>query len=107
MYVNITIPELPDKFNDLSDRRKRQIVEYLNEMQRQIWLDAVDQCISLMLAIPVVVLRDKFGFGKVRHGRFINACQTWIKAVNNDPKTMQELCEIAQKEAGYELFIKE
>lgn len=67
--------------------------------------EAVDEALRMLLSIPVLVLHDKFGFGKVRLDRFLSGVNTWIKAVHQDEDTMTEVFKTAQAEAGYEIVM--
>lgn len=68
--------------------------------------DAVTEALKILLAVPVVVLHDKFGFGTVRNGRFLSCVNTWVKACMQDENTLAEVLKVAQEEAGYTLEIK-
>lgn len=67
---------------------------------------AVDDALRALLAIPVMVLHDKYGFGEVRLGRFMGYVNTWIKAIHEDENTLAELVELAEKEAGFKIELK-
>lgn len=69
----------------------------------RIKAEATDRAMAFLLAIPIVILRDKFGFGKGRIAQFLSYATTWIKAVNSDENTLNELIQIAYDEAGYEV----
>ena len=99
--VNIRLIDLPEEFHDLSPRRQRQIAGFLEKELRKAQLDFLEQSLDLLFAIPALVLKDKFGFGRERQYRFMSACETWLKAVHDDPNTMSEIVELAKQEVGY------
>ena len=68
---------------------------------------AMNRALRVLLAMPVVILHDKFGFGRVRQQRFLGYLKTWIRAINMDDGTLTEILEIAQKEAGYDVHFLE
>lgn len=77
----------------------------LNEDQiRQIKMDAVNEATNkafrMFLSIPVMVLHDKFGFGKMRLSRFMNYALIWYESVQNDETRLAELVKIAEDECG-------
>lgn len=77
-----------------------------NELDKRIAsikAEATENVMALMLSVPIVILRDKFAFGRIRIDRFLGYATTWIKAINNDSSTLKELIQIAYDEAGYEV----
>lgn len=68
---------------------------------------AMNRALRVLLAMPVVILHDKFGFGRVRQQRFLGYMKTWIRAINMDDGTLAEILEIAQKEVGYDVHFLE
>lgn len=73
---------------------------------RRIKSEAVDDALRALLAIPVMVLHDKYGFGELRLSRFMGYVNTWIKAIHEDENTLSELVELAEKEAGFKIELK-
>lgn len=57
---------------------------------------AADRAFQAVAVIPLVLLHDKCGFGKIRLQRFVGWMETWIKAINDDPETLKELTAIAE-----------
>jgi hypothetical protein len=66
--------------------------------------DAVDEAtykaFLMFLSIPVMVLHDKFGFGKFRLGKLMDYCLIWYEAVLKDEVRLMELVKIAENECG-------
>ena len=54
----------------------------------------------MFLSIPVMVLHDKFGFGKTRLTRFMDYALVWFESVYDNETRLTELVEIASKECG-------
>lgn len=84
----------------------------LNEDQiRQIKIDAVKEAIDwvfrMFLSIPVMVLHDKFGFGKIRLSRFMDYALVWYESVQNDETRLAELMKIAEDECGIQITLHE
>lgn len=67
-------------------------------------LDAVNtatrRAFLMFLAIPVMILRDKFGFGKQRLSRFMDYALIWYESVQNNETHLLELVKIAKDECG-------
>lgn len=95
--------DIAKAFPDLSERRQRQIAYYVQSLADTMKQDAIDNAMDMLLAIPVLVLHDKFGFGQERLGRFLSAVRTWITACNEDENTLAEVVKTAQEEAHYEI----
>lgn len=77
-----------------------------NELDKRITsikAEATENVMALILSIPIVILRDKFAFGKTRIDRFLGYATTWIKAINEDESTLKELIQLAYDEVGYEV----
>ncbi len=77
-----------------------------NELDKRIAsikAEATENVMALMLSVPIVILRDKFAFGRIRIDRFLGYATTWIKAINDDGSTLKELIQLAYDEAGYEV----
>lgn len=77
-----------------------------NELDKRIAsikAEATENVMALILSIPIVILRDKFAFGKTRIDRFLGYATTWIKAINEDESTLKELIQLAYDEVGYEV----
>ncbi len=63
--------------------------------------DAVDEAMAMLLAIPVVVLHDKFGFGRIRLDRFTHYAFSWINSLQSGEVKMVDLVKICEDEAGF------
>lgn len=65
--------------------------------------DATENAVLLMLAIPVMVLHDKFGDIMRREGReerFAEHCLNTLEAVQDGLVTLDELKQVLYEEAG-------
>ena len=60
---------------------------------------ATDQVIKLLLAIPVMVLHDDFGFGKVRCERFVDGFFRVYDAYVEERVTIDDLMQTLEDEA--------
>ena len=56
------------------------------------------------IAVPMVVVHDKLGFGVARANRFLDWMLTWINAINDDPGTLVELQELVYEFYGIKLM---
>lgn len=67
----------------------------------QMKADAIGQAFGMLLAIPNLVLHDKFGFGQVRLDRFNHYAFGWSKAVQKGEVSMDALLKLCEEETGY------
>lgn len=66
--------------------------------------EATDIACRAAIAVPMVVVHDKLGFGSVRANRFLDWMLTWINAINDDPGTLVELQELVYEFYGIKLM---
>lgn len=74
--------------------------EQIEEMKRDAVQTATRRAFLMFLSIPVMILHDKFGFGKQRLGKFMDYALAWYEAVQENEVKMLELVKIAKDECG-------
>lgn len=62
--------------------------------------EAVDRAFLMMLAFPMMVLRDKYGFGEVRSNRFMDELLDLYDSFNKDYVTIEDLHRVLKDEVG-------
>ena len=72
----------------------------IQQAKRTAANQATDQVVKLMLALPVDVLHDKWGFGKVRCERFANQMLELYDAYQSGYVTIEDLLQVLEDEAG-------
>lgn len=72
---------------------------------QQLKTEAAKEAFVEMLAIPVQVLHDKFGFGQIRLDRFTHYALNWLEMVRDGEVTLDQLRKTLEEEAG--IVIKE
>ena len=72
----------------------------LMKRKSEIMAKAVHDAFMLFMSIPVMVLHDKFGFGKIRFDRFMNYVLIWYESVQNGEFTIEHIVEIAESVSG-------
>jgi glycosylphosphatidylinositol transamidase (GPIT) subunit GPI8 len=72
---------------------------------QQIKNEATKEAFVELLAIPVQVLHDKFGFGQTRLDRFTHYALNWLEMVRDKEVTLAQLRKTLEDEAG--IVIKE
>ncbi len=89
-----------------ADRRKSGVKEkpktytMTDAQLAQVRKDAQAEWFLMQLAIPALVLHDKFGFGENRLNDFINPCLTWMQCVHDGEATMEEIVAECEKLAN-------
>lgn len=72
----------------------------IDEMKMEAVRTATRRAFLMFLSIPVMILHDKFGFGKQRLSRFMHYALIWYESVQNSETRMMELIKIAENECG-------
>lgn len=80
---------------------RRNVEEEMAIERVEIRQKAIDEAFAYLMAIPIVILRDKFGFGKIRLDRFKEHLSRWIRIIHTDEGTLKDLIHIARDECGY------
>lgn len=65
--------------------------------------DATEEAISVINLIPLMVLRDKFGFGKVRLERYLDHLYDAIESFNEGYIDLSDVAEMLEKEVGLKI----
>jgi hypothetical protein len=81
-------------------------VSDVQRITRDSTKDAVDQVFLLMLGLPVLTLRDKWGFGKVRSERFIEQVLELYDSFEKGYLTLEDIKECLWDEAGIKIESK-
>lgn len=74
--------------------------DQINKMKMDAVNEATRKAFLMFLSIPVMILHDKFGFGKIRLGRFMHYALMWYESVQNNETKLMELVKIAEDECG-------
>lgn len=74
--------------------------DQINKMKQDVVDAAARRAFLMFMSIPVMVLHDKFGFGKIRLERFMDYALLWFNSVQNNEARLTELLKIASDECG-------
>lgn len=66
--------------------------------------EVTDIAYRAAIAVPMVVVHDKLGFGIVRANRLLDWMMAWLRAINDDPGTLVELHELVYEFYGIKLM---
>ena len=68
--------------------------------------EALNKAFVLMLGIPSMVLRDKFGYGSVRLERFTDRCFDYYDSFQKGDITLQDCLDCLKEECGISIVEK-
>ena len=74
--------------------------DQINQMKIDAVNIATRRAFLMFMAIPVMVLHDKFGFGKQRLSRLMDYVMVWYESVQNNETKILELVKVAEDECG-------
>ena len=99
--IHATLDAIPNK----PKKKKKTAVynftlEQIEELKRKTVKDAVKTLIELTLGLPVMVLHDKHGWGKVRNERFVDEVMKLYSAYEEGYLTLEDVRDALQEEAG-------
>lgn len=75
----------------------------LATIKQQATDKAADTAFILMLALPMLVLRDNWGFGSVRLERFMEQVIDLYDSFNNDYLTIEDMHKALYEEVGIKI----
>jgi hypothetical protein len=71
----------------------------------QMKADAMAEGFRMCLSIPLMVLHDKFGFGRIRGTRFMDYAMVWYEAVMSGKTSLTEIMKIAEDLTGVKFIM--
>ena len=80
--------------------------EDVNRIKRDAAREAIDKAFVLMLGLPMIVLHDKYGWGKKRLSDFMDHVLDQYDSFNKDFITLDDLWKTIEKETGVKLIEK-
>ena len=82
-------------------------VDQIHQIKQNAAAEAMEQAFVLMMGLPMMALRDKFDFGKVRLERFSDAVLDLWDSFNKDYITLQDCIDAVYEETGVKIKGKE
>lgn len=74
--------------------------DQINKMKMDAVNEATRKAFLMFLSIPIMVLHDKFGFGKQRLTKLMDYALIWFDAVQKNEVELLELVNVAKDECG-------
>ena len=81
--------------------------DQIAQIKREAAHEATQKAFTMFLSIPVMVLHDKFGFGKLRLSRFMDYVLIWFESVYGNETQLKELIKVAEQECGIQIIARE
>ena len=66
--------------------------------------DAIATTMQIMRVMPMLALRDEFGFGKVRMERYVEKLDSIVQAYNEDRISIRDVAKTLEDEIGVEVW---
>lgn len=77
-----------------------EINKGIDKFREEIRDDVTDKALRVLAYVPLMVLRDKFGFGKVRLDKFLREFAELVDCVENDYVGFEDMIETIKDETG-------
>lgn len=81
--------------------------DQITKLKQEAAFEATRRAFLMFMSIPIMVLHDKFGFGRQRLERFLDYVLIWLDSVQTGETPLNELVKIAEKECGINVLQKE
>lgn len=78
----------------------------IDKMKEEVSLNATKKAFLMMMGFPLLTLRDKFDFGKVRLNRFMDNMMDLYEAYENDYVSLDDLNNTIMEETGITLLAR-
>lgn len=83
---------------------KKQLMEQTVSLSykeiEKMKMDAIDKALERVNLIPLLVLRDKFGFGQVRLSRYIDSFLEAVDDFNHKRFTLEDIEKMLEEETN-------
>lgn len=81
-----------------SEKQKTYVLtqDQIDQLKRE----ATDAAFRQLLAIPTLVLHDKFGFGRVRLDRFEHYAWGWVHGIQKGEVSIEAVMALCEAETG-------
>ena len=66
--------------------------------------DAIHTTMQIMRVMPMLALRDEFGFGKVRMERYVEKLDSIVQAYNEGRISIRDVAKTLEAEIGVEVW---
>lgn len=78
--------------------------DQLDKRDAAVQMESSKRALIFLMSIPLVVLRDEFGFGKKRLEKFMEKFTSLWSAYENDYIEIEELADLIEEETGLKII---
>lgn len=88
------------------DRVKTYVLtqDQIDQMKDEATQRAADAAFVVMMCIPVLVVKDKYGFDKEQISDFVGHVVSWYESVQNGEVKFREIIKVLEEESDYQLI---
>lgn len=79
--------------------------DQIDQMKKEAVDEATEQAFRMFMSIPMMVLHDKFGFGRIRGSRFMDYALIWFESVQKGETSLAEIMKIAEDLTGVRVIL--
>ncbi len=74
--------------------------DQIDQMKKDAVDEATAKAFRMFMSIPLMVLHDKFGFGRIRGSRFMDYVLIWYESIQRGETSLAEIIKIAEDLTG-------
>lgn len=75
--------------------------EQIENVKAQAKKEALEEANSLMVLLPILVLRDQFGFGEKRLERFVDGLGELYSDIESKKLNIDDIAHVVEEETGF------
>lgn len=84
--------------------KKQDLMQYAEKAANKLRQQAIDEAFIVTMAIPIYVLRHKYGFGKKRLTDFIEHMLFQYSCLDSDHVSIEDMRHLIKTETGIEVL---
>lgn len=94
----------PVKKDPVYNVKKNDLMQYAEKAANNLRQQAIDEAFIVTMAIPIYVLRHKYGFGKKRLTDFIEHILFQYSCLDSDHVSIEDMRNLIKAETGIEVL---
>lgn len=79
--------------------------DQIDNLKREAVDEATMTAFKMFMSVPLMVLHDKFGFGRIRGSRFMDYAMIWYESIQKGETTLKEVMNIAEDLTGVQFIM--
>jgi len=94
----------PVKKDPVYNVKKNDLMQYAEKAANNLRQQAIDEAFIVTMAIPIYVLRHKYGFGKKRLSEFLDHVLFQYECISSDHVTLTDMQKLILEETGVNVW---